>query len=253
MMLFIDFETRSAVDIRGAGAYRYASDLSTEVLMVGYAFDDGAVKVADESQLGNFVKGMRVYLRGSGKIVAHNAQFERLILMFVLGVDVPIERFICTAALARADNLPAKLDLCSLVLFGERKQADGAALIRLFSRPKKDGTFTQPEDEPEKWESMKEYCRKDVELERDIYGHFQGWGGLTASDYVVSERINDRGVRIDVPLAVAAAARERAIQTELKVELADITKGELESTRGVGRQRKWVYSHRGYKLRSAGV
>ena len=39
-MLYIDFETKSACDLKTAGVYHYAQDASTEVLCMSYAFDD---------------------------------------------------------------------------------------------------------------------------------------------------------------------------------------------------------------------
>ena len=39
-MLSIDFETRSDVDLKACGAYVYASDPSTQVYMMGWAFGD---------------------------------------------------------------------------------------------------------------------------------------------------------------------------------------------------------------------
>jgi hypothetical protein len=39
-VLFHDIETRSKVDLKGVGAYKYAADPSTEVLCVAYAVDD---------------------------------------------------------------------------------------------------------------------------------------------------------------------------------------------------------------------
>ena len=41
MILSIDFETRSAVDIKKAGAHRYAQDPTTDIWCACYAFDDG--------------------------------------------------------------------------------------------------------------------------------------------------------------------------------------------------------------------
>jgi len=39
--LFFDIETRSAINLELADAWRYASDPTTEVLCVGYAVDGG--------------------------------------------------------------------------------------------------------------------------------------------------------------------------------------------------------------------
>ena len=44
-ILFWDVETRSALDLGIAGAWRYASDPSTEVLCVGFAVDDGEPQI----------------------------------------------------------------------------------------------------------------------------------------------------------------------------------------------------------------
>ncbi len=41
--LRLDFETRSRVDLKLAGAYEYARDPSTEVLCAAYQIDDGPV------------------------------------------------------------------------------------------------------------------------------------------------------------------------------------------------------------------
>jgi hypothetical protein len=47
-MLYVDFETRSRAELRGqksVGVYNYANDPTTEVLMLGWAIDDGPVQV----------------------------------------------------------------------------------------------------------------------------------------------------------------------------------------------------------------
>ena len=44
MRLHIDFETRSTVDLRKTGVYRYAEDQTTEVILACYALDDKPVK-----------------------------------------------------------------------------------------------------------------------------------------------------------------------------------------------------------------
>ena len=45
--LSIDLETYSPVSLRDAGLYAYADHPETEVLLFGYAFDDGPVEVID--------------------------------------------------------------------------------------------------------------------------------------------------------------------------------------------------------------
>jgi len=43
--IVIDIETRSEVDVRSVGSYRYGGDPSTEVTVTGYAVDDEPVKL----------------------------------------------------------------------------------------------------------------------------------------------------------------------------------------------------------------
>ena len=238
MTLFVDFETRSPVNIRGAGGHRYAANPETEVLLMGWAFDDDTVQVWDATQGESRSDSVDKHIRGGGKVVAHNAQFERLIFNRVLGYDLPSEQFICTAQLARACNLPSKLDLLAWVMLGERKQDDGKALIHRFCVPQGDGTYIPPEGE--KWERMKSYCQQDVELERRLYHKLPAWSGATARDYQVSEWINDRGIRIDIPLAEAAVKREELLQAQLHARLGVVTGGALKTPRGVG-VTNWVY------------
>ena len=45
MKIYIDFETKSAVDLKKQGAYNYAKDPSTEVLMMAWAIDDEPVQI----------------------------------------------------------------------------------------------------------------------------------------------------------------------------------------------------------------
>ena len=44
-VIFFDIETRSTVNLKVAGAHRYAADPATEILCVGYAVDDEPVSI----------------------------------------------------------------------------------------------------------------------------------------------------------------------------------------------------------------
>ena len=101
-MIWLDFETRSHCDLKSAGVYNYAQDLTTEVLCMSYAVDDGDVKTWTP----NLTFPADVL---TGLIYAHNAAFERLILWYVLQVNIPLESFYCTAAQARANCAPGSL------------------------------------------------------------------------------------------------------------------------------------------------
>ncbi len=98
-MLWLDFETRSACDLKAAGVYNYAQDPSTDVLCMSWAFDDDDVKtwrpfIHDEHghvKKMPFPEQVKDY---KGLIYAHNAAFERLIFWYVLQINFKLEQFV---------------------------------------------------------------------------------------------------------------------------------------------------------------
>ena len=112
-MLSIEFETRSDVDLKACGAYVYASDPSTQVYMMGWAFGDEEPKTWLPGE--PFPERITHHLAVGGDIYAWNAQFERLIWDYIMVEDhgaLPAYpyQFKCTAARARA-----KLWCCCMV------------------------------------------------------------------------------------------------------------------------------------------
>ena len=79
-----DIETRSTVDLRRVGPWRYASDPSTEVIFVGYAIDAGPVQIWRPGE-----PIPEVFYQAARDpcwcAIAHNAQFEIAIEQLVLG------------------------------------------------------------------------------------------------------------------------------------------------------------------------
>ena len=167
MTLWVDFESRSACDLKVAGVYNYAQHGSTEVLCMSYAFDDDDVKtwlpfVHDEH---GHVKKMpfpQEVADHKGLIYAHNAAFERLIFWYVLQLDFKLEQFICTAAQARANCAPGSLeDVGRFAGASMKKDHRGAQLIRKMSVP-------PYEESPELTAEMVAYCERDVKAMRAI-------------------------------------------------------------------------------------
>ena len=121
-MLFIDFETKSACDLKKHGVYNYAQDRSTEVLCMSYAFDNEDVQTWTPDL--PFPDRVRNY---KGEIRAHNAAFERLIFWYVLGINFELEQFYCTATQARA-NCPG----AASSFFSSRSSSLTAASLRCW-------------------------------------------------------------------------------------------------------------------------
>jgi len=236
-ILWLDFETRSRCDLRSKGVYNYAQDMSTDVLCMSYAFDDEDVRTWLPGQ--PFPDAVRNH---TGQIRAHNAAFERLIFWYVLQVPFALEQFYCTAAQARANCAPGSLeDVGRFAGASMKKDHRGAQLIRLLSIPQADGSFRDDED---LMAEMIAYCEQDVRAMRAISQAQRELSADELHDYHVNERINDRGVLLDKPVALAAVRYAEAELVEIQEIVREVTDGEITSVRSP-KMREWVLSRVG--------
>ena len=239
-ILWCDFETRSRCDLPSRGVYNYMQDRSTEVLCMSYAFDDEDVATWTPDQ--PFPARVAQH---KGQIRAHNAAFERLLFWYVICPDfnVPepaLEQFYCTATQARANCAPGSLeDVGRFAGASMKKDHRGAQLIRALSIPQGDGQFRE---DAALMAEMISYCEQDVRAMRAISKAMRDLSDEELADYHVNERINDRGVRLDVPLAEAAITYAAAELEEIESTFQDITG--LSSIRSP-RMREWVYDRVG--------
>jgi DNA polymerase len=235
--LWIDFETRSKCDLPSRGVYNYAQDMSTEVLCMSYAFDDDEVVTWGPGQ--PFPAAVADH---TGQIRAHNAAFERLIFWFVLCPDhkIPepkLAQFYCTAAQARANCAPGSLeDVGRFAGASMKKDHRGSQLIRLLSVPQADGFFRQDQT---LMAEMVAYCEQDVRAMRAISKGMRDLSADELADYHVNERVNDRGVRVDVALCNAAIRYATVELDEIQQIVREVTQGAITSVRSP-KMRQWV-------------
>lgn len=245
MPIWIDFETRSACDLTVAGVYNYAQDASTEVLCMAYAHDDEEVQVWTPDQ--PFPLSVRQAVLAGERVYAHNAAFERLIWTYVLWSDhnapVPkLEQFYCTAAQARANCAPGSLeDVGRFAGASMRKDHKGAQLVRKCCTP----PFKHTEQD---LADLFEYCAQDVRAMRAISKALRPLSAEELADYWANERINDRGVLVDVDLAKAAQTYAVEELDAIQQEVREVTGGEITSVRSP-RMREWVWNQVGPEAR----
>ena len=234
---WIDFESRSRCDLRARGVYNYCMDRSTSVLCMSYAFDDEEVVTWTPDQ--PFPQRVAEH---TGQIRAHNAAFERLIFWFVLcpdhGIREPsLSQFYCTATQARANCAPGSLeDVGRFSGATMKKDHRGSQLIRLLSVPRADGAFN---DDPALLDEMYRYCDQDVRAMRAISQSLRDLSAEELADYHVNERINDRGVRVDLALCNAAVKYASDELVEIQQIVAEVTQGAITSVRSP-KMRQWV-------------
>jgi DNA polymerase bacteriophage-type len=131
-IIFWDIETRSALDLEAAGAWRYAADPMTEVLCIGFAVDDAKpeIWVPEEPIPKAFITAAN---DPSWLVVAHNYAFERAISTRILEPrygwpQIPIAQQRCSMTLALVNALPGGLDAILVKSVGTtpRKPASGS-------------------------------------------------------------------------------------------------------------------------------
>lgn len=261
--LSIDIETYSSVDLAKHGLYRYVEAPDFEILLVGYAFDDGPVFVADLATGMQFPPDVLEALTDPNVIkTAWNAQFERVCLERYLNHKVYAEaiemalmepirldpaQWRCSMVHAYYLGLPGRLDGAAKAL-GVKEQKDyrGGALIRYFSVPCKPTkansgrTRNLPEHDRKRWMQFADYCAQDVEVERAIRTvlNKRPLPEREQRLWELDQRINARGVRLDVPLVYEAVKCHQAYHNRLIEEATQLTG--LDNPNSVKQLKGWL-------------
>lgn len=242
-VLWLDTETYSECDLTTHGTHRYATDPSTEIIVVQWAVDDGEPKVWDctAGERPDLTSDLFAALMDPDVIVhAHNSFFDRTILREVWGIDVPVERWRDTMIQAYAHGLPGNLGKAGLVLGlpdDEQKDKRGKQLIQLFCKPQpKNHKLRRAtrETHPEEWQEFLWYSRQDIVAMRAVAKALPVWnygpgeiGTKIIRQWHADQRANDRGFLVDLDLAHAAIRATDAEKARLKSETRELTAGEV--------------------------
>jgi len=224
--LFFDLETRSDVDLKKSNVYRYSESDDFEILMVAWAADDGPVKVAVGTQeIAD--KFLTLFADKRHKLVAHNAQFERICMSRHLGLPtgtyIKPTRWIDTMARAAEAGHPLTLDGLAKALGTTVKDSAGTRLINLFCKPNRDGEFTAPEEKPEQWQQFIDYCKQDVAVLQEVFYKLPAETAKEAQAWRADQVLNDTGVEADLDMAESAVEAAEVNQLSQELEVMRIT------------------------------
>ena len=250
--LSIDFETRSTVELPKTGVYVYAAHESTAIWCMAWAFDDEEPEILfpEDTVLGPgqaLPQRILDHIAAGGRLRAHNANFER-IMWRDCGrrrygwPEIQLGQWECSAAEAAAMALPRSLGKAAHVLgVPFQKDEEGHRLMLRMCRPRstKGGEVIWWDVAP-RLERLGEYCRQDVRAEQSISKVLRRLSASEREVYLLDQRVNDRGILLDVPLAHAA----RAITEDGLERSADLleraTGGVVSSVTQVGRLKAWL-------------
>ena len=242
---YVDFESRSQADIWSTGAYRYAEDPTTEILCLAWAVDNGPVHGALRGkELRAAVGEINDLILSGAEFHAHNAFFERCMWRFKFtpqygAMPIPIKQWRCTAAKGSAHALPRRLEHMALALgCTHQKDVEGNKLMRALCT-------TTGAIEQTKLLRLLDYCKRDVEAERDIDRKLPDLCPQEQRVWFMDQYLNDTGVRIDVDAVKKAAAVVKSETKALNEELYALTGGLVNA----GTQREAIRSY----LKTKGV
>lgn len=232
--LHIDFESYSEIDLTDKGAYFYMEHESTIPLMLAWKIDVGMIHLWDIASGEPTPVRLKIALENPSVLLhAYNAQFERLMFKYKLGVNIPLNRWRCTMCAAYRLGFNGKLDnVLDQFLPGQCKDPEGKKLINLFSKPQFKGRgknrkmYRQlPSDSPQLYNKFKEYCIQDVQVEYNLVQKLKDYPQYPNEHllYVLDQKINDKGVPVDRELikrAIVVAEKEKAT---IRIDLQGLT------------------------------
>lgn len=265
--LSIDIESFSETDLTKTGVYRYAEDPAFEILLFGVAVDDGPVTVYDLTAGEEIPAEIMAALQDKQvEKWAFNAMFERVCLSRFLrdkgllpkGEFLSPEGWRCSMIWSAYMGFPMSLAGAGAALgLEQQKMTEGKDLIRYFCVPCKatasnGGRIRNlPSDAADKWETFVAYNKRDVEVELQIKDRLsshpvpdQVW-----REYWNDQRINDRGIQIDLPMVRQAIHLDALSQQHLTNALQELTN--LDNPRSVQQMKDWLASQ-GMEMDSLG-
>ena len=246
--LAIDIETYSDISLTDCGVYRYTDSEEFQILLFAYSINNEETKIVDLAQGEKLPEQIVRMLEDSTVIkTAFNANFERTCLSKYLGRHLEPDAWRCTAVQAALLALPLTLEGVGAVLgLDKQKMSEGKELIKYFCSPckptKANGGRIRnlPCDAPEKWELFKTYCIRDVDVEKQIRERLWRYPISEKEQvfYCMDQRINDRGIMVDLELVNHAVACD-LLYKETAAEKAYALTG-LDNPNSVSQLKEWL-------------
>lgn len=230
---FVDTETFSAVPI-AHGTYAYAEAAICELFSYAFSWEPDEIEHIFEPDIEPVPADLQAAIDDPDVIfIAHNAQFDRVIMGVAMGIHIPIQRWRCSMACARSLGLPGSLEkLGEIVGLPEDKQKlkRGKQLVQKFCKPAPKNSKVYRYDRynsPEDWAEYREYNKGDARALRALWEKLPKWNykGDELASWHLDQVINDRGIAIDIPFVRRALAATKAKQKEINARMAEATAG----------------------------
>jgi DNA polymerase len=235
----LDFETASAAGLKDVGAWRYAEDVTTEILCLEFLLDGRMITWQpgdDITELASIANNPEI------TFVAHNAGFEkaiwRNIMVPLFGLpDVPNWRWDDTLAACAMRALPLDLDraVLALRLVNTKDKKESAFTVSL-SKPNRKGYYDRS---PESLARAVSYCKQDILTQHGLRNRLGPLPPGERNVWLLDQRINERGILLDMGFIEKAQQVVDLACIPLIEEFKEITGG-LKPTQ-TAKFKDWVH------------
>ncbi|MDD3415955.1 MAG: DNA polymerase [Lachnospiraceae bacterium] len=264
--LSIDLETFSDIDLKKCGIYKYTESPNFEILLFAYSINGGEVTVIDLANGEEVpIEIIAALLDKSITKWAFNASFERICLSVWLRRNYPkhfssdstrddtVGNYLdpsswkCSMIWSAYIGLPLSLEGVGAVLgLQEQKMKEGRDLIRYFCVPCKptktnnSRTRNLPMHNTDKWTTFISYNRRDVEVEMSIQKKLVKFPvpEFVWDEYHIDQKINDRGIAIDMDVVEQAIKMDAHSKEKLSEEMKKLTN--LDNPNSVVQMKQWL-------------
>lgn len=279
MILTIDFESRSTVDLKKRGLFVYWNHPETEIMCLGYAIDNQAPKLLIPTKFRNLISPANLeYELGTvqeiasaavqaEKIIAHNSMFEFVGWSKKLATlpgwpELPFNRIYDTMAQCAYHALPLRLEsACDTLMLPIRKDSQGHKIMLKLCKPRnswKRERETDPQwmnktywhEKPEELERLFNYCGVDVEAERALYYRLPDLTPSEREIWLLDQKINLRGIPIDMESVKLLTDVLERRENEQQALFAQLTDGKVTGPRSYVALKNWINENSPYTVQS---
>ena len=242
-----DIETCSVLDLRKAGAQRYALDCIP--LCIAWRMPGGTgiqTWRTGEPPPAELVE----WVRSGGIMHAWNIAFDAAVWaaqLVPLGFPpLPMAQAHCIMARALYWGLPASLDQAGKAMgLVEQKSAAGHALMMRMARPRADGPppVWWHETEPDRLRQLVEYCAQDVAAEAEAHASIPDLPPDERRMWLLDQAINGRGIRLDLDLVDKMHRATGAASRLLDQRVNELTRGVVPKMSRRAQLLAWLQAH----------
>jgi DNA polymerase len=257
--LWIDTETFCETPLKH-GTHAYAE--KAEVMIVTWAVNDGPVGTWDRTADPRMPDELDFAIDEADEYWWQNGgMFDRPVLLHAapeIFERMPAERWRDTMVQAYAHSLPGSLDLlCDLLKIpvDTAKHKDGQTYIQLFCKPRPAYSELRRATRlthPKEWAGFLAYAGGDITAMRAVHEKMPKWNYPNRAGELalwhLDQRINMRGIQMDLELARAAVAATDQAKKELKARTVELTDGEVQSATQRDKMLEYLLAEHGVDL-----